>query len=79
MVILTTRNLRQLATMCHDRAEEYRAPYLADSEQDGETTFVGSTSYSVYAGLQEMWLMFNKFADNLDEEFEATEKGEEDG
>ena len=76
MVVLTTRNLRQLATMCHDRAEEYRAPYLVNPEQDGETAFVGSTSYSIYAALQEMWLMFNKFADNLDEEFEALKKGE---
>ena len=69
-VILTTRNLRQLATMCHDRAEEYRAPYV---ENDEENSFVGSTSYPIYAMLQEMWLMFNKFADNLDE------KGEENG
>ncbi len=79
MVILTTRNLHQLATMCHDRAEEYRAPYLADPERDGQTAFVTSGSYPIYATLQEMWLMFNKFADNLDEEFEALKKGEKDG
>jgi len=68
--VITTHDIRRLATMCHDRAEEYRAPYLANPEQDGETAFVGSTSYSIYAALQEMWLMFNKFADNLDEEGE---------
>ena len=79
MVIVTTHEIRQLATMCHNRAQEYRAPYLADPEKDGETAFVGSTSYSIYATLQEMWLMLNKFADNLDEKFEATKKGEENG
>jgi hypothetical protein len=57
--------------MCHDRAEEYRAPYV---ETDEENRFVGSTSYPIYAMLQEMWLLLNKFADNLDE---ATTKGEE--
>ena len=65
MVVITTRNLHQLATMCHDRAEEYRAPYIQNNE---DNRFVGSTSYPIYAMLQEMWLMFNKFADNLDEE-----------
>ena len=77
-VIITTHKMRQLATMCHNRAEEYRAPYLADPEQDGETAFVGSTSYPIYAALQEMWLMFNKFADDLEEEKEALKKGEKD-
>lgn len=76
-VAITTRNLHQLATMCHDRAEEYRAPYLADSEQDGQTSFVTSRTYPIYAMLQEMWLMFNKFADNLEEESEPLKKVEE--
>lgn len=72
--VITTHDIRRLATMCHDRAEEYRAPFLVDPERDGEAAFVGSTSYSIYAALQEMWLMFNKFADNLDEEVEASKQ-----
>ena len=74
--VITTHDLHQLATMCHNRAEEYRAPYVANDE---ENRFVGSTSYPIYATLQEMWLMFNKFADDLEEEKEALKKGKEDG
>ena len=69
--VITTHDLHQLATMCHDRAEAYRAPYVTKDEQN---SFVTSTSYPIYAMLQELWLMLNKFADNLDE---ATTKGEE--
>ncbi len=68
--------LRRLATLAIKRAREYRAPYeeeLAQTEMPA--SFVRSGSYPIYATLQELHLLLNALADEIDDETEGKDAG----
>ncbi len=58
-------SMRRLATLADERAAEYRAPYVVDAAEDGETAFTQSGSYQIYAMLKELSLLLNKLADEI--------------
>lgn len=61
---VTPHWLRRLATLCNERAAEYRQPYI---DNDEDLSFPMSGSYQIYSVLLEMHMLLNKLADEMDE------------